>query len=286
MGELFKAIGYRDPQARRAARDLTRDGWTACCRRAPLSSALPGIRHAFFTREGGVSDGIYASLNGGIGSNDAPAKVAENRARMAAALGVAPERLLTAYQIHSPDVVVVERAWTRDERPRADAIVTRVPGLAIGVTPPTAGRCCSRMRRRGVIGAAHAGWRGALHRRARGDHRRDGAARRRPRPHRRRARADDPPAELRGRAGIRRPLRRRRCRAMRDSSRLGAAGPCAVRPARLYRRPARARRHRAASRTSATAPMPIRARFYSYRRTTHRGEPDYGRHINAIALLN
>ena len=96
-------------------------------------AALAGVRHAFFTREGGVSDGIYASLNGGVGSNDDRAHVAENRARMAAALGVAREALLSAYQIHSADVVVAETPWTHEARPRADAIVTRVPGLAIGV---------------------------------------------------------------------------------------------------------------------------------------------------------
>ncbi|MGA9322677.1 MAG: laccase domain-containing protein, partial [Xanthobacteraceae bacterium] len=72
---------------------------------------LPGIRHAFFTRAGGVSSGLYASLNGGIGSRDDAGHVAENRARMAAALNVAPDRLLTAYQIHSPHVVVAETPW-------------------------------------------------------------------------------------------------------------------------------------------------------------------------------
>ena len=92
------------------------------------SLALKGIRHGFFTRQGGVSSGLYASLNGGIGSRDNAADVAENRARMAAALGVETERLLTAYQIHSPDAVVVETAWTPQERPRADGIVTRAPG--------------------------------------------------------------------------------------------------------------------------------------------------------------
>src|SRR5688572_18246040 len=93
-------------------------------------SGLKGIRHAFFTREGGVSDGVYASLNGGIGSDDAPKNVADNRARMAAALGVAPARFITAYQVHSPQVVTAEQPWAPDARPRADAIVTRVPGLA------------------------------------------------------------------------------------------------------------------------------------------------------------
>ena len=75
---------------------------------AALLSKLAGIRHAFFTREGGVSKGVYESLNGGTGSRDDPAKVAENRTRMASALGVAADHLLTPYQIHSPDVVVAE----------------------------------------------------------------------------------------------------------------------------------------------------------------------------------
>ena len=123
--------------------------------------ALARVRHAFFTREGGVSDGVYASLNGGPGSDDAPAKVAENRARMAAALGVAPDCLLTAYQIHSPDVVTIDRPWRLHERPRADAIVTAVPGLAIGVTTADCAPVLFADERAGVIGVAHAGWRGA-----------------------------------------------------------------------------------------------------------------------------
>jgi len=124
-------------------------------------SALAGIRHAFFTREGGVSDGIYASLNGGVGSDDAPALVAENRARMAAALGVAPDRLLTAYQIHSPDVVTIDQPWAPADRPRADAIVTATRGLAIGVSTADCGPVLFADAAAGVIGAAHAGWRGA-----------------------------------------------------------------------------------------------------------------------------
>ena len=125
-------------------------------------SALPGIRHAFFTREGGVSGGPYTSLNGGTGSQDVPARVVENRARMAEALGVAPDRLLTAYQIHSPDVVTIERPWPTQERPRADAIVTRAPGIAIGVTTADCGPVLFADGAARVIGAAHAGWRGAF----------------------------------------------------------------------------------------------------------------------------
>ena len=82
-----------------------------------LLAAVPGLRHAFFTCEGGVSDGVYASLNGGLGSSDDPAKVVENRTRMAEQLGVTPEHFLTPHQIHSPDAVVATGPWNeRDPR--------------------------------------------------------------------------------------------------------------------------------------------------------------------------
>jgi purine-nucleoside/S-methyl-5'-thioadenosine phosphorylase / adenosine deaminase len=125
-------------------------------------SAVPGLRHAFFTREGGVSDGIYAGLNGGLGSNDVPANVQENRRRMAAQLGVAPENFLSLHQIHSPDVVVATAPWGGPVRPKADAIVTRVPKLAIGVTTADCGPVLFVDPLHRVIGAAHAGWKGAL----------------------------------------------------------------------------------------------------------------------------
>ena len=124
--------------------------------------ALPGVRHAFFTRRGGVSAGVYASLNGGIGSRDSANLVADNRTRMAAALGVGPDRLLTAYQIHSPHVVTIEAPWTSETRPRADAIVTRTRALAVGVTTADCGPILFADPQAGVVGAAHAGWRGAL----------------------------------------------------------------------------------------------------------------------------
>jgi hypothetical protein len=125
-------------------------------------SKLPRIRHAFFTRQGGVSDGVYKSLNGGVGSSDAPEKVRENRARMAAALGVPADHLLAAYQIHSPDVVTLDKPWPHEMRPRADAIVTRTPGLALGITTADCGPVLFADGEAGVIGAAHAGWRGAF----------------------------------------------------------------------------------------------------------------------------
>jgi polyphenol oxidase len=130
--------------------------------RSPLLSAVPGLHHAFFTREGGVSTGIYESLNGGVGSQDDPAHVAENRLRMAATLGVAPTHFLTAYQVHSPDVAVASEPWPLESRPKVDAIVTRTPGLAIGVTAADCGPILLADPQARIIGAAHAGWRGAF----------------------------------------------------------------------------------------------------------------------------
>jgi copper oxidase (laccase) domain-containing protein len=92
-----------------------------------------GIRHGFFTREGGVSEGIFNSLNCGFGSGDAPERVAENRARAMEALGVAAEQLVSCYQIHSPEVVTVETPWRREANPKADAMVTRRRGVALGI---------------------------------------------------------------------------------------------------------------------------------------------------------
>jgi YfiH family protein len=126
-----------------------------------LLSAIPGLRHAFFTREGGVSEGIYQGLNGGLGSNDDTAHVAENRRRMAEQMGVAPDRFLSLHQIHSPDAVVATGPWTGD-KPRADALVTRTEGLAIGVTAADCGPVLFVDPAARVIGAAHAGWKGAL----------------------------------------------------------------------------------------------------------------------------
>lgn len=129
---------------------------------APSLLALPGIAHAFFTREGGVSEGVYASLNAGLGSSDDPANVLENRARMATMLGVAPGNLVTAYQVHSTNVMVAETPWAPGEAPRCDAIVTRMPGLAVGAASADCGPILFADAEAGVIGAAHAGWRGAL----------------------------------------------------------------------------------------------------------------------------
>jgi len=251
---------------------------------APSLSGFLNIRHAFFTREGGVSDGIYASLNGGIGSNDAPEKVRENRARMASKLGVAPAHFVTCYQIHSPDVIVAETPWTRENSPRADAIVTRIPGLAIGVTAADCGPILFADAQAGVIGATHAGWKGAL-------------------------------------IGVLEATIAAMVKLGAQKSRISAAlGPMIRQPnyevgAEFVDRfkaadasndrffaPATRPRHAMfdlpgfiRSRLERADIQGIEdlglctyadpARFFSYRRTTHRAEPDYGRHVNAIALV-
>ncbi len=168
--------------------------------------ALDGIRHGFFTRRGGVSGGLYASLNGGVGSNDDRALVAENRARMAAAVGVEPSRFLTCYQIHSPQVVVAETPWLPEARPRADAIVTRMRALAIGISTADCGPVLFADPKAGVIGAAHAGWRGALSGvvEATVDAMEQLGAERSQNP--RRDRTDDPATQLRGRPRSHCPL--------------------------------------------------------------------------------
>jgi YfiH family protein len=251
---------------------------------AAALSSLPGIRHAFFKRTGGVSGGIYASLNGGIGSDDAPANVARNRTAMAAALGVAPENFLTAYQIHSPDVVTVEKPWPLDARPRADALVTRVPGIAVGVSTADCGPILFADARARVVGSAHAGWRGALT----GVIEATIAAMER-------CGADR--ANITAAAGpmIRQPnyevgpefVDRFKADNV-GNTRFFAPGARAGHAmfdlaGYILSRLARAGISRVEDIGRCTYAEP--GAFYSYRRSVHRGEPDYGRHINAIALM-
>jgi YfiH family protein len=246
-------------------------------------SSLPGVRHAFFTRDGGVSTGLYEGLNGGTGSSDKPEHIAENRARMAAAVGVKPEHFLTAYQIHSPDVVVAETPWPQDARPKADAIVTKVPGLAIGISTADCGPVLFADPHARVLGAAHAGWRGAF-------------------------------------GGVIESTLAAMERLGADRARVvAAAGPMISQPNYevgqelvdrfLAADPANARFFVPAARPGhalfdlpgyvvsrleaagvgqienlAVCTYGNPSQFYSYRRSTHRAEPDYGRHINAIAL--
>jgi len=249
---------------------------------SPELSREAGIRHAFFTREGGVSGGIYASLNGGLGSHDEQANVTENRARMAAALGVEHDRLVSVHQVHSPDVAIVTGPWPA-ERPRADAMVSVAHGVALGISTADCGPILFADSEAGVIGAAHAGWKGAF-----------GGV----------IAATVTEMEKLG-------ARRERIIAVLGPTISVAAyevGPEFVE--RLKGENATFARFFHASERPAHAMFDLPAfiahraqeagigrfhdlglctygdetRFYSYRRTTHRGEPDYGRLIAAIAL--
>ncbi|MFO1033729.1 MAG: polyphenol oxidase family protein [Hyphomicrobiales bacterium] len=124
--------------------------------------SLPGISHGFFTREGGVSTGIFASLNAGLGSGDDLASTLENRRRVADKLGVASDHLLTAHQVHSAEAIVVTSPWTREDRPKLDGLATKVRGIALGVLTADCGPVLFADAEAGVVGACHAGWKGAL----------------------------------------------------------------------------------------------------------------------------
>jgi YfiH family protein len=126
--------------------------------RAPNLAALRGIAHGFFGRSGGVSDGLYSSLNCGPGSDDVAEHVGENRRRVQQVLG--GKALNTLYQIHSPNVVTVGEGWTQG--PQADAMVTATPGIALGILTADCAPVLFADPQAHVVGAAHAGWKGAL----------------------------------------------------------------------------------------------------------------------------
>ncbi|WP_411287266.1 peptidoglycan editing factor PgeF [Phenylobacterium sp.] len=121
--------------------------------------ALPGVRHAFFTRQGGVSEGLYASLNVGLGSRDDPDAVLENRRRAAGYLGA--EILVTAYQVHSAEAVTARGAWP-GEAPRADAVISATPGVICGALAADCAPILIADPAARVVAAVHAGWQGAL----------------------------------------------------------------------------------------------------------------------------
>jgi hypothetical protein len=129
---------------------------------ADFSGPDPGIRHAFYTRQGGVSGGAFASLNCGFGSRDLPADVAENRAIAAARLGLSADRLVSCHQVHGTTAIAVESTWRREENPRADAMVTATPCIALGVLAADCAPVLFADPESRIIGAAHGGWRGAL----------------------------------------------------------------------------------------------------------------------------
>jgi YfiH family protein len=247
--------------------------------------SIAGIRHAFFTREGGVSEGLYATLNGGIGSNDIAERVAKNRARMAAALGVEPNRFLTAYQVHSPNVVVAETPWAPNARPRADAIVTGVAALAIGITTADCGPVLFADPQARIIGAAHAGWRGALT----GVIEATVAAMEQLGASRRRIRAALGPMIRQSNYEVGRDLIERFAAEDPDSTAYFAAAERDGHALFDLGGYVAARLKRAGIgdiEDLGLCTYADPARFFSYRRATHRAETDYGRHVNAIVLSN
>jgi polyphenol oxidase len=245
--------------------------------------ALPGLVHGFFTRQGGVSTGIYASLNGGLGSADERVNVVENRRRMAERLGVAPAMLVNVHQVHSAVALPVTGPWPGEERPRADGMATATPGVALAISTADCGPVLFADPGAGVIGACHSGWRGAF----------DGI--------------------LEGTLAAMEELGAQRARV------IAVLGPTISRAAyevgpefvaRFRERDPSSERFFSEAKPDGHAQFDLpgfigarlaeagigrfvdlalctyadEARFYSFRRTTHRGEPDYGRLIAAIAL--
>jgi YfiH family protein len=245
---------------------------------------LPGIRHGFMTRAGGVSEGIYDSLNCGLGSDDDLERVRENRRRVLKLAGIPARTLLTAHQIHSPDVLVVEEEWHDGSRPKVDALVTKRANIAIAASSADCVPVLFADAHARVVAAAHAGWRGAI-------------------------------------AGVLQATVKRMCALGATPERIHAGvGPCIGAasyevgpefPAPfLAQDPANARFFRPAQRAghhlfdlesyvaAALAAMNLAAievahrdtcaeaeTFFSYRRSVLRKEPDYGRHVSVIGLV-
>lgn len=128
--------------------------------RSAMLSQLTGIEHGFYGRVGGVSSGIYESLNAGTGSSDNPDHVTENRRRIAHDMGVTPDRLMTAYQVHSADAIMVDKPFS-GERPKVDALVTRCPSLATSILTADCAPVLFADPSARIVAAAHAGWKGA-----------------------------------------------------------------------------------------------------------------------------
>lgn len=241
-----------------------------------------GIRHGFFTRDGGVSEGIYRGLNVGLGSNDDPEKVLENRRRVSAWFGLPLERLATAHQVHSPDVVLVTADYD-GSRPVADAQVTASPGVVLGVLTADCGPILFADPENRVIGAAHAGWKGAL-----GGVLENtvdamialGAKRDK-------IRATLGPSISQASYEVGPEFIDRFLAANRD---FGAFFTASTKPGHaMFDLPGlTVRRLTEAGVTADSIGLCTYAApetFFSYRRTTHAGEPDYGRQISAIAMM-
>ena len=245
---------------------------------------LPGVSHGFFGRRGGVSTGMYASLNCGPGSGDARDAVMENRGRAMEALG-GDARLVTLYQVHSAKAIAVEETWDIGANPRADGLVTRIPGIALGILTADCAPVLMFDAQARVIGAAHAGWQGAF----------SGIV-----------------------ESVLSAMTRFGAKASRVRTVIGPSiGPDAyevgpefharfvaaeAQNARFFRRPSPAAQwhfdlpayvaHRLNRAGAGSVDLIGRCTyweeddFFSYRRTTHRKEQDYGRQLSVIALSN
>ncbi|TDI59819.1 MAG: peptidoglycan editing factor PgeF [Alphaproteobacteria bacterium] len=248
------------------------------------SDVLTGpVQHGFFTRAGGVSSGIYAGLNCGLGSDDNQDLVIENRRRVAASLGVPLAHLVTPFQIHSPDVVIMDAIVGTDDRPHADALVTQVPGLALGIVTADCVPVLLHDQSNSTVAALHAGWKGTL-------------------------------------AGIvQNTIAAMQSLANEQSIICAAIGPCIAQPSyevgpevlaaftaednswSSYFKPSDRPDHYRFDLGGAVTALLDRsgvasidrinhdtyareAQYYSYRRTTHRGESDCGRQLSAIVL--
>ncbi|MBO6640302.1 MAG: peptidoglycan editing factor PgeF [Roseitalea sp.] len=241
------------------------------------------VRHGFFTRAGGVSEGLYAGLNVGLGSADDPDRVRENRRRIAGWFGVGETALSGCHQVHSADVITIDAPIPLDSRPRADALVTATSGIPIGVLTADCAPVLFADPVARIIGAAHAGWKGAL------------------------------TSVLDNTIGAMVALGADRANIM------AVVGPSISRPNYevgpefadrfITAAPGNARWFRPSDRSghhlfdltgycvarlqdagiiaamTGECTYADEARFFSYRRTTHRGEPDYGRQMSAIMIV-
>lgn len=251
--------------------------------RAECLTRLPGIRHGFFDRRGGVSEGLYAALNCGLGSRDDPQRVRENRARVAGTLKASSSEIVTLHQVHSATAVLVDGPIARGRLPRADVVLSRTPGLAVGVLAADCAPVLFADPAARIVAAAHAGWRGALL------------------------------------GVVEAAVEKMEALGARRSSIRAAIGPCInqdayeVGPefmaaflaadaanARFFLRAAAEAKHRfdlpgyiedrlknarlAEVERCSTCTYENESIYYSYRRAIQRGEPDYGRHISAIVV--
>ncbi|QFS98457.1 Laccase domain protein YfiH [Labrenzia sp. THAF191b] len=245
---------------------------------------LDGIRHGFFTRQGGVSGGIYTSLNIGLGSDDERSSVLENRGRVADQLGIGADRLVSPYQIHSADVITVSAPFAQDADRKADALVTATPGLAIGIATADCGPLLFADTKAGVIGAAHSGWKGAVT----GILQNTVAAMEALGATRTNITAVLGPTISQGAYEVGPEFKERFLQEHPDNTRYFKPSERAEHF--MFDLPAFITDKLQALGLGAVADLALctyadEDRFFSYRRTTHRKEPDYGRQISAIALL-